>query len=54
MAKRVATVIPEIIGSYKKTDDIFLTWKNDFTNNLGFLHEEGIVQIRNRKGNQSS
>jgi hypothetical protein len=31
-----------------------LTWKNDLTNNLGFLHEEGTVQIRNRNGNQSS
>jgi hypothetical protein len=31
-----------------------LTWKNDLTNSLGFLHEEGTVQIRNRNGNQSS
>jgi hypothetical protein len=31
-----------------------LTWKNDLANNLGFLHEEGTVQIRNRKGNQST
>jgi hypothetical protein len=31
-----------------------LTWKNDLTKNLGFLHEEGTVQTRNRKDNQSS
>jgi hypothetical protein len=31
-----------------------LTWKNDLANNLGFLHEEGRVQIRNRKDNQSN
>jgi hypothetical protein len=54
MVKRLLTIITEIIGNYKKTDPICLTWKNDLTNNLGFLHKKGTVQIRNRKGNQSS
>jgi hypothetical protein len=31
-----------------------LTWKNDLANNLGFLHEEGTVQTRNRKDKKSS